>query len=193
MPTFWNLLKISWKKSYVFNFTEINSVIHFRRTFTKLYTIKFKHVQILKSQFLIWEAVGWKCTVKKETLAQMFSRKFCEIFKNTFFYRTHLLAASNISKFMTRVSQYRVQLISISCKTGLFTFSGNWKKKIRFSSSEEQDQDVHYFTYMACYVLLIILHFLFCSKGHIWYFLAREIARSRDAWEFSKIFTVTIF
>ena len=130
---------------------------------------------------------------KKGDLGTMFSWKFCESFKNTFFYRTHLVAASVISKFMTRVFQYRVQLISISCKTGLFTFSGNWKKKIRFSSSEEQDQDVHYFPYMACYGLLIILHFLFCSKGHIWDFLARKIARSRDAWEFSKIFTGNIF
>ena len=26
--------------------------------------------------------------IKKETLAQLFSREFCEIFQNTFFYRT---------------------------------------------------------------------------------------------------------
>ena len=30
----------------------------------------------------------------KETLAQVFSFEFCEIFKNTFFYRTSLVAAS---------------------------------------------------------------------------------------------------
>ena len=32
--------------------------------------------------------------IKIETLAQVFSCKFCEIFKNTFFYRTPLVAAS---------------------------------------------------------------------------------------------------
>ena len=32
--------------------------------------------------------------IKKETLAQVFSREFSEISKNTFFYRTPLVAAS---------------------------------------------------------------------------------------------------
>ena len=33
-------------------------------------------------------------TLLKKTLAQVFSREFCEIFKNTFFYRTPPVAAS---------------------------------------------------------------------------------------------------
>ena len=33
-------------------------------------------------------------SIKKETLAQVFSCKFCEISKNTFFHRTPLVAAS---------------------------------------------------------------------------------------------------
>ena len=32
---------------------------------------------------------------KKETLAQVFSCEFCEISKNTFYYRTPLVAASD--------------------------------------------------------------------------------------------------
>ena len=35
-----------------------------------------------------------KLFIKKETLAQVFSCEFCEISKNTFFYRTPLVAAS---------------------------------------------------------------------------------------------------
>ena len=35
--------------------------------------------------------------LKKETLVQLFSCEFCEIFKNAFFYRTPPLAASAIS------------------------------------------------------------------------------------------------
>ena len=35
-----------------------------------------------------------KETIKKEALAQVFSCEFCEISKNTFFYRTPLVAAS---------------------------------------------------------------------------------------------------
>ena len=34
--------------------------------------------------------------IKKETLAQVFSCEFCEIFKNTFFHGTPLVAASGI-------------------------------------------------------------------------------------------------
>ena len=33
--------------------------------------------------------------IKKETLAQVFPCEFCEISKNTFFYRTPLVAASD--------------------------------------------------------------------------------------------------
>ena len=36
--------------------------------------------------------------VKKETLAQAFSSKFCEISKNTFFHKAPLVAASEIHK-----------------------------------------------------------------------------------------------
>ena len=38
--------------------------------------------------------------IKKETLAQVFSCEFCEISKNTLFYRTPLVAASDVSKYI---------------------------------------------------------------------------------------------
>ena len=34
--------------------------------------------------------------IKKETLTQVFSCEFCEIYKNTFYYRTPLVAASGV-------------------------------------------------------------------------------------------------
>ena len=34
--------------------------------------------------------------IKKETLVQVFSWEFCEIYKNTFYYRTPLVAASGV-------------------------------------------------------------------------------------------------
>ena len=34
--------------------------------------------------------------IKKDTLAQVFSCEFCEIYKNTFYYRTPLVAASGV-------------------------------------------------------------------------------------------------
>ena len=34
--------------------------------------------------------------IKKETLAQVFSCEFCEIYKNTFYYRTPLVAVSGV-------------------------------------------------------------------------------------------------
>ena len=53
-----------------------------------------------KSQVFLWFTINSQskllvCNfIKKETLAQMFSCEFCEISKNTFFYRTRLVAAS---------------------------------------------------------------------------------------------------
>ena len=45
----------------------------------------------------ILEAVVWKCSVKVfKPLAQVFYREFCETSKNTFLYRTPLVAASDI-------------------------------------------------------------------------------------------------
>ena len=42
------------------------------------------------------KVAGMACNfIKKETLAQVFSCEFCEISKNTFFYGTSLVAASN--------------------------------------------------------------------------------------------------
>ena len=40
--------------------------------------------------------------VKKETLAQVFSCEFCEVFKNILFYRTLPVAASVMHGFSTR-------------------------------------------------------------------------------------------
>ena len=37
--------------------------------------------------------------IKKETLAQVFSCDFCEISKSTFFYRTPLVAASDMTQY----------------------------------------------------------------------------------------------
>ena len=42
-------------------------------------------------QICIFQACNF---IKEETLAQMFSYEFCKIFKNTFSYRTPLVAAS---------------------------------------------------------------------------------------------------
>ena len=42
--------------------------------------------------------------IKKETLAQMFSYKFCEISKNIFFHRTPLAAASKLTQAMSSLN-----------------------------------------------------------------------------------------
>ena len=39
--------------------------------------------------------------IKKETLAQVFSCEFCEIYKDNFFYRTPLVAAFECQKVIT--------------------------------------------------------------------------------------------
>ena len=61
--------------------------------FEKRCSCKFKRKPLCQSLFL--EESCRLCNfIKKETLAQVFSCEFCEISKNTFFYRTPLEAAS---------------------------------------------------------------------------------------------------
>ena len=56
---------------------------------------KFTGKHLCQSLFFN-KVAGAACNfIKKETLAQMFSCEFCEIFKNTFFKRTPLVAAFN--------------------------------------------------------------------------------------------------
>ena len=45
--------------------------------------------------------------IKKETLTQVFSCKFCEISKNTFFHRTPLVAASVLPKYFKNLKDYK--------------------------------------------------------------------------------------
>ena len=59
---------------------------------------KFTGKDLCQSLFFN-KVAGAACNfIKKETLAQVFSFEFYEIFKNTFFYRTPLVAASEDHK-----------------------------------------------------------------------------------------------
>ena len=55
---------------------------------------KFTGKHLCQSLFFNKVAGAARNLIKKETLAQVFSREFCEIFKNTFFYRIPPVAAS---------------------------------------------------------------------------------------------------
>ena len=56
--------------------------------------------------------------IKKDTPAQVFSREYCEFFKNNFFYKTPLAAASVMSFFFqVRTGIEQVLLIPESNKT----------------------------------------------------------------------------
>ena len=51
---------------------------------------------------MITKDVSGTCQfIKKETLAQMFSCEFCNLFKNSFLYRAPLVAASDNTIFTT--------------------------------------------------------------------------------------------
>ena len=61
---------------------------------------KFTRKHLGQSLFLN-KVAGAACNfIIKETLAQAFSCEFCEIFKNTFFYRTPPVAASDNLKLL---------------------------------------------------------------------------------------------
>ena len=56
---------------------------------------KFTGKHLRQSLFFNKVARAYACNfIKKETLAQLFSCEFCGIFKNTYFYRTTLVAAT---------------------------------------------------------------------------------------------------
>ena len=63
--------------------------------------------------------------IKKETLAQLFSFEFSEIFKNSFFYRTHPVAASGM-RFLLLIWLFRWEVEGVhaepsqASKMGLF-------------------------------------------------------------------------
>ena len=52
-------------------------------------------------------SITWQA-FKKETLAQMFYCEFCEISKNTFFYRTPPVALSEDNTIQSSISVYFV-------------------------------------------------------------------------------------
>ena len=55
--------------------------------------------------FLIKLPQAWNF-IKKDSLAQVFSCEFCEIYKNTFFYRRPPVAASECMKFVQNSTIY---------------------------------------------------------------------------------------
>ena len=59
---------------------------------------KFTRKHLCQSLFLIRLQASGLQLYQKETLVQVFSCKYCEIFKNTFSYRTHPVAASDYSR-----------------------------------------------------------------------------------------------
>ena len=64
----------------------------FMETYILCLYIKCRKIKKQSPRRVLWKGA---CNfIKKETLAQVFSCEFCEISKNTFFYRTPLVAAS---------------------------------------------------------------------------------------------------
>ena len=53
---------------------------------------------MMKTADKLWQIIGLgpATLLRKKTLAQVFSCEFCEISKNTFYYRTPLVAASGV-------------------------------------------------------------------------------------------------
>ena len=67
------------------------------------------HRKTVGSESLLNKVVGLIKFIKKETLAQVFSLEFCEIFKNNFFSRTPPVAFSTLRN-QVAVSEKNVML-----------------------------------------------------------------------------------
>ena len=92
---------VSWNKS---NFVPLK--IFFREAVVQRCSVKKVFLEIsqnsqentcTRASFFTKRPEAWNF-IKKETLAQVFSYEFYEISKNTFSYRTHLVAASVFKK-----------------------------------------------------------------------------------------------
>ena len=77
------------------------------------------------------QADAWNL-IKKEALAQVFSCEFCEIFKNTFFYITPLVAASDYKYFLLK--SHRSSLPEVLCEKGVLENFTNFTGKHLFQS-----------------------------------------------------------
>ena len=71
--------------------------------------------------------------IKRETLAEMFSCKFCEISKNTFFHRTSLAAASEYCMMYWFQVFFNLDKISFAL-FNVLAISQIYSFKLRFSS-----------------------------------------------------------
>ena len=67
---------------------------------------KFTGKRLCHSLFLIKLQASSYNFIKKGTLAQVFSCEFCEVFKNTFIYRTPLVTASVLLKSKSHNKSY---------------------------------------------------------------------------------------
>ena len=78
-----------------------------RRSFVKKVFLKISQntqkTPVSESFFLIRLQAQACNFIKKETQAQVFSCEFCEIFKNSLFYRTPPVAASNFSQLILSI------------------------------------------------------------------------------------------
>ena len=71
--------------------------------------------------------------LKKETLAQMFSCEFCDISKNTFLYRTPLVAASafwNVRRSLFFIDNMDSAVILTTLSESFFTINTFYLPKI---------------------------------------------------------------
>ena len=103
----------NWSIVLVHTFLRINYIhfiiMHLLEIFTSIFT---KRNRLRPCISLAW---GQRpaTSLKKETLAQVFSCEFCEISRSNFFYRTPLVAASvNFSKLLLT----HLNLTVLSCK-----------------------------------------------------------------------------
>ena len=72
-----------------------------------------------------------KVVIKKQTLAQVLSREFCEIPKNTFFYRTPLVAALETAKQCLHKNSINIRILV----GALNTFRPNGLSNLRKTGS----------------------------------------------------------
>ena len=136
---------------------------------SKYYLFQNKLYYLDKINFCFAIIKLFKDTIKKESLAQMFSCEFCEIAKNTFFTKLLRATASKQVTVPLQCLQTAKSLISSCRRTGETILSNYWQNPkitatvhyFHYNSHHYHYYHFHYHCKMHLYRLKILLTILF--------------------------------
>ena len=138
-PTFKRSVCFTWQSLVilnVFNTLVLKQVLWKTKTFLKIFRSSQVFLEISQNS----QENTYARLLKKETLAQVFSCEFCEISKNTFFYRTRLVDWFWLLEYLFLVESRTIERGIFPYKTSLSkaNFKTNRIRSTKWSYQKER-------------------------------------------------------